>query len=114
MLWTWVRHISRFIVAVSMLWTVSTLVPGFSFIGFWVSFFASIVIAVLGWIIESTIVKDISPFARGVVGFAVTASVIFIAASIIPNVKITFFGVMITALVVGIVDLFIPSKARSY
>ncbi|RAL26788.1 phage holin family protein [Thermoflavimicrobium daqui] len=107
-----VHHIVRFIVAIVVLWSLSTLVPGFSVLGFWTAFFASIVIAGVGWVIESFLGKDISPFARGVVGFIVSAVVVLLTAWLIPGIRISFLGALLASLVIGVIDIFIPTRTR--
>ncbi|SFI80527.1 phage holin family protein [Thermoflavimicrobium dichotomicum] len=106
------RHVVRFAVSAIVLLTISTLVPGFSITGFWTALLASLVIAGLGWVIESVFGKDISPFARGVVGFIVSAAVIYVTAWLVPGIRITFFGALIASLIIGFIDLFVPARAR--
>ncbi len=103
-----VGHIVRFIVAAIMLLVVGYLVPGFSVGGFWSALFLALVIAVLGWIIEGIFGKKVTPFGRGIVGFLVSALVIWLAQFVVGGVKATIFGALLAALVIGIIDLFIP------
>jgi putative membrane protein len=101
-------HVVRFIVAAIVLMVVGWLVPGFSVGGFWSALMLALVIALLGWIIESVFGKRVSPFGRGIVGFLVSALVIWLAQFIIGNVHATWLGAILAALAVGIIDLFIP------
>lgn len=101
-------HIVRFIVAALVLMVVSWIVPGFSVGGFWSALILAIVIALIGYIIEAMFYRRVSPFGRGIVGFLVSALVIWIAQYIVTSVSVSFLGALLAALVIGIIDLFIP------
>ncbi|SDN28041.1 Uncharacterized membrane protein YvlD, DUF360 family [Paenibacillus sp. yr247] len=103
-------HLVRFIVSALVLLFVSWLVPGFRIGGFWSAFFLAIVIAVAAWIIEGIFGKKITPFGRGIVGFLVSAIVIWAAQFVVSNVSTSMIGAILAALVIGIIDLFIPVK----
>jgi uncharacterized membrane protein YvlD (DUF360 family) len=101
-------HLIRFIVSALVLMIVSWLVPGFSVGGFWSAILLALVIAVAAWIIEGIFGKRISPFGRGIVGFLVSALVIWLAQFIVAGVATSMIGAILAALVIGIIDLFIP------
>jgi uncharacterized membrane protein YvlD (DUF360 family) len=101
-------HVIRFIVAALVLMFVGWIVPQFSVGGFWSALFLALVIAVIAWIIEAIFGKRINPFGRGVVGFLVSALVIWLAQFIVGGVSVTLIGAILAALVIGIIDLFIP------
>lgn len=101
-------HVVRFIVAALVLMLVGFIVPQFSVGGFWSALFLALVIAALGWIIEGIFGKRVTPFGRGIVGFLVSAAVIWIAQFIVGGVTVTLLGAILAALVIGIIDLFIP------
>ncbi|MHA6485305.1 phage holin family protein [Paenibacillus sp. strain BS8-2] len=105
---TFLGHIVRFIVAALVLMLVGFIVPQFSVGGFWSAFFLALVIAALGWIIEGVFGKRVTPFGRGIVGFIASAVVIWIAQFIVGGVTVTWLGAILAALVIGIIDLFIP------
>lgn len=109
---TIIRHIVRFVVAAIVLMVIGFIVPGFSIQGFWSALLAAIVIAALGWIVEMFFGDNISPYARGIVGFLVSAVVIYVAQFIVPNMEVSVLGALLAALIIGIVDMFIPAKAR--
>lgn len=109
---TFIRHLIRFIVAAIVLWIVGFLVPGFQVAGFGSAFLAALVIAALGWLLETFMGKDISPYARGLVGFLVSAVVIYVAQFFVAGVRASIIGALLAALVIGVIDLFIPTKAR--
>jgi len=101
-------HIVRFVVAALVLMLVGFIVPQFSVGGFWSAFFLALVIAALGWVIEGIFGKRVTPFGRGIVGFIASAAVIWIAQFIVGGVTVTLLGAILAALVIGIIDLFIP------
>jgi len=100
--------IVRFIVAAIVLMVVSWLVPQFSVGGFWSALMLAVVIAVLGWIIEGIFGKKVTPFGRGIVGFLASALVIWLAQFVVGHVRVSVIGALLAALVIGIIDLFIP------
>src|SRR5690554_4206078 len=101
-------HVVRFIVSAIVLMIVGLIVPQFSVGGFWSALFLALIIAAAGWIIETFFGKKVTPFGRGIVGFFTSALVIWIAQFVIADVSITMIGAILAALVIGIIDLFIP------
>lgn len=101
-------HVVRFIVAAIVLMVVGWIVPQFSVGGFWSALLLALVIAALGWIIEGIFGKRVTPFGRGIVGFIASAAVIWIAQFIVGGIEVTWLGAILAALVIGIIDLFIP------
>jgi len=104
-------HVVRFIVSAIVLMVVGWIVPQFSVGGFWSALLLALVIALLGWVIEGIFGKRVTPFGRGIVGFIVSALVIYIAQFIVGGVSVTILGAILAALVIGIIDLFIPVSA---
>ncbi|WP_409344746.1 phage holin family protein [Paenibacillus sp. MBLB4367] len=102
-------HVVRFIVAALVLMFVGWILPNFSVGGFWSALFLALVIALLGWIVEGIFGKRINPFGRGIVGFIVSALIIWLAQFIVGGVSVTLIGAILAALVIGIIDLFIPT-----
>jgi len=105
---SFIGHVVRFIVSALVLMLVGWLVPQFSVGGFWSAMFLALVIAVLGWIVEGIFGKRVTPFGRGIVGFIASAVVIWVAQFIVGGVSVTILGAILAALVIGIIDLFIP------
>jgi len=101
-------HIVRFVVAAIVLMVVGFIVPQFSVGGFWSALLLAVVIAALGWVVEGIFGKRVTPFGRGIVGFLASAAVIWIAQFIVGGVSVTWLGAILAALVIGIIDLFIP------
>lgn len=103
--------ILRFIIAATVLLIVGFLVPGFKIHGFFTAVLTSALISAIGWILEA-FMGGFSPYGRGLTGFISTASVIYIVKFIITGVKVTVIGALLTALIIGIIDLFLPPKVR--
>lgn len=101
-------HVVRFIVSAIVLLVVGWLVPQFSIGGFGSALMLAIVIALLGWAIEGIFGKRVTPFGRGIVGFVASAIVIWLAQFIVSGVSVSIIGALLAALVIGIIDLFIP------
>ncbi len=109
---TFFRHVIRFIVAAIVLMVIGTFVPNFAVYGFWNALLAALVIAAIGWLIETIFGPEISPYSRGIIGFLVSAAVIYVTQFIVPGMVTGIFGALIAALIIGIVDLFVPAKAK--
>lgn len=101
-------HVVRFIVAALVLMVVGWIVPQFSVGGFGSALLLALVIALFGWAIEGIFGKRVTPFGRGIVGFLVSALVIYLAQFIVGGVSVSVLGALLAALVIGIIDLFIP------
>ena len=102
----------RFIVSALVLMFVGFLVPGFKVGGFVGALIAAVVIAILGYIAESLFGQNVSPQGRGLVGFLTSAVVIYLTQFIVPSIKVTILGALLAALVIGIVDAFVPTELR--
>lgn len=106
------RLIVRFIVSALVLMFVGFLIPGFGPITFFNALIAAVVISVLGHVVEALFGKKISPQGRGIVGFLVSAVVIYLSQFIVPSLNVTIIGALVAAVVIGIVDLFVPTELR--
>ena len=105
--------IIRFVVSALVLLFVSFLVPGFKVGGFLGALLSAVVIAVLGYIVESLFGKNVSPQSRGVVGVLTAAAVIYLAQFIVPSyLSVNILGALLSALVIGVIDAFVPTELR--
>ncbi|MCC0563425.1 phage holin family protein [Brevibacillus borstelensis] len=109
---TILRNVIRFVVAAVVLMFVGFLVPGFSVNNFWTALIAAVVIALLGWVVEAFFGDRISPYNRGIVGFLVSAVVIYLTQFVVTGFYVTILGALLASLVIGIIDLFIPIKTH--
>lgn len=101
-------HVVRFIVAAIVLMVTGWIVPMFTVGGFWSALILALVIALFGWIAEGIFGKQVTPFGHGVIGFIASAIVIYIAKFFVGGVSVTVLGAILAALVIGLIDLFIP------
>ncbi len=108
----WLRHIVRFVVSALVLMFIGLIVPGFSTLSFVNALIAAAVITGLGYIIEAAVGRNVSPFGRGVVGFLVSAAVIYVSQYVVPAMRVTVLGALIAAFIIGLVDTFIPTTLR--
>lgn len=104
--------IIRFIVSALVLMLMSFILPGFEVAGFIGALIAAIVIAILGFIVESLLGDKVSPQSRGIVGFITAAVVIYFAQFLVPAMSVTWWGALLASLVVGVVDAFVPTELR--
>jgi putative membrane protein len=108
----WIGAIIRFIVSALVLMAVGFLVPGMSMVGFINALIAAVVIAVLGYIIEAILGDRVSPQNRGVVGFITAAVVIYLTQFIVPGLSVSILGALLAALIIGVIDAFVPTELR--
>lgn len=108
----WMGAVVRFIVSAVVLMLVGFLLPGFKAMTFFHALFAAIVIAALGWVVESLFGKTVSPYGRGVIGFLVSAVIIWVAQFIVPGMSVSVISALLAAFVIGIIDLFVPTTIR--
>jgi putative membrane protein len=108
----WVRHVIRFIVSVLVLMGIGYIIPGFSALNIVHAFLAALVITALGYLIEITLGEKVSPYSRGIVGFLVSAVVIWVTQFIVPGMSVSIIGALLASIVIGIVDTFVPTTLR--
>lgn len=106
--------IVRFLVSAVVLLLVSYIVPGMKVAGFTGALIASVVIAVLGYLVELAFGKDnITRVSRGMVGFFTAAVVIYLSQFIVPgSIDVTIIGALLASLVIGLVDTVVPTELR--
>jgi len=104
--------IVRFVVSAVVLMLLGFVLPGFAQIGFGQALIAAVVIALIGFIVESLFGQRISPQNRGLVGFITAAVIIFLAQFVVPGLQVTVIGAVLAAIVIGVIDLFVPTELR--
>jgi uncharacterized membrane protein YvlD (DUF360 family) len=100
------------VVAAIVIMVVSYITPGFSRLGFGYALLAAVLITVIGYALEAMFGKNISPYAHGAVGFIVSAIIFYAIQFLVPGMTITVLGALIAALIVGIIDMFVPTGIR--
>ncbi len=105
--------IVRFLVSALVLLVVSWLTPGFEVAGFWAAFFASLVIAGLGWVATAALGRGASPGGRGFAAFAAAAVTIYLTGWLFPGwISVTWWGALLAAFVIGLADAVVPTELR--
>ena len=102
----------RFVVAALVLLLLGHVLPGFHITGFWSALLAAAVIAALGWVVDRVFGRHASPYGHGLVGFIVGAVVIYGAQLVVPGMHVSLLGALLASLVIGIVDVFVPTEVR--
>lgn len=102
--------LGRLVIVAIILCITSFLTPGFSIRGLLSFLIAAVVITVLDYLVEKMMGVDVSPFGKGAKGFIISAIIIYVAQFIVPSMKVSIFGALIAALVIGILDAIFPSK----
>jgi putative membrane protein len=108
----WIGAIVRFIVAALVLMLLGYVVPGFSHLSFFDALLAAVVISLVGYLVETVFGRRVSPYGRGLVGFLVSAAVIWLTQFVVPTMHVTVLAALIAAFVIGIVDMFVPTSVR--
>ena len=98
----------RLIISGLSLLLVGALISGFTIGGFVNALIVALVIAILGYLIE-LISKSKQGKIRGVVGFIISAIVIYIAQFIISALTVTVIGALLAAVIIGIIDMIVPT-----
>lgn len=104
--------IIRFVVSALVILFVGFLLPGFHIVGFLNALMAAVVIAIVGWIVESLFGHHVSQYGRGFIGFVVSAAVIYLAQFVVPTMHVTILGAVLAAVIIGIIDGFVPTALR--
>ncbi|MBM7550802.1 phage holin family protein [Peptoniphilus gorbachii] len=81
--------------------------------GYTTAILAAVVIGILDWAINKFTGVDASPFGRGAVGFVVAAIILFITGKIVDGFTVSILGAIIGALILGIVDSFLPADKKT-
>ncbi|MFR6448884.1 MAG: phage holin family protein [Peptoniphilus grossensis] len=81
--------------------------------GYTTAIMAGIVIGILDWAINKFTGVDASPFGRGAVGFVVAAIILFITGQIVDGFNVSILGAIVGALILGIVDTFLPVDKKT-
>jgi uncharacterized membrane protein YvlD (DUF360 family) len=100
----------RIVVNAIVLLVVSYFVPGFFVSGIWTAIIAAAVIGILDYLVGAIFKIDASPFGRGITGFIIAAIIIYVTQFFVAGVAVTFWGAIIGALLIGLVDLIIPGR----
>lgn len=102
----------RLLLATIALMLIGYIVPGFSRLTFGDALVAAIVIVGITYLINLVFGRRGSPYGRGIFGFLVSVAVIFLAQFIVPNMHVSVLGAFLAALVIGVVNMVVPTAIR--
>lgn len=102
----------RIITTAIVLAIAAFLTPWFEIEGIGTLIVASIVIAILVYLIGKFAGVEASPFGRGFIGFVVTVIVLYLTKMLVSGFDLNLIGAILGALVIGIVELIIPGETK--
>lgn len=102
--------IIRFITSAIVLGITAFFTPGFQIASFWTLIVASVVLAILDYLANAVIGTNVAPFGRGIIGFIVSAIVLYATQFFVSGYSISWISAIIGALIYGIVASIIPGK----
>lgn len=102
--------IGRLIIVAIVLGITSFFTPGFSINGLWSYLLAAVVITALDYLVELIMGVDASPFGKGVKGFVIAAIILYVAQFFVPHMRVSIWGAIIAALVIGVLDAVFPKR----
>ncbi|NLP45977.1 MAG: phage holin family protein [Epulopiscium sp.] len=100
----------RFVFSAIVLAITAFVTPGFTIDGLWPLIIAAVVIVGLDYLVEKITGIDASPFGRGIVGFIVSALILYVTQFVVQGFNITLLGAIIGSIIIGILHAFIPGK----
>ena len=86
--------------------------PGFTINNIWALAIATVVLAVMDYLISRFTGIQASPFGKGFVGFALAAITLYVTQFFVAGYSISWMAAIIGALIYGVVDYFLPGSTR--
>ena len=100
--------VGRLIASAVVLAITAFFTPGFSINNIWALAIATVVLAVMDYLIARFTGIGTSPFGKGFVGFALAAITLYVTQFFVAGYSISWMAAIIGALIYGVVDYFIP------
>ena len=104
--------IGRLIAAAVVLAITAFFTPGFTINNIWALAIATVVLAVMDYLIAKFTGIQSSPFGKGFVGFALAAITLYVTQFFVAGYSISWMAAIIGALIYGVVDYFIPGTTQ--
>ena len=104
--------VGRLIAAAVVLAITAFFTPGFTINNIWALAIATVVLAVMDYLISKFTGIQASPFGKGFVGFALAAITLYVTQFFVAGYSISWMAAIIGALIYGVVDYFIPGSTR--
>jgi len=100
--------VGRLVAAAVVLAITAFFTPGFTINNIWALAIATIVLAVMDYLIAKFTGIQSSPFGKGFVGFALAAITLYVTQFFVAGYSISWMAAIIGALIYGVVDYLIP------
>ncbi len=100
--------VGRLIAAAVVLAITAFFTPGFTINNIWALAIATIILAVMDYLIAKFTGIQSSPFGKGFVGFALAAITLYVTQFFVAGYSISWMAAIIGALIYGVVDYLIP------
>ena len=107
---TVLQILGRFIAAAVVLAITAFFTPGFTINNIWTLAIATIILAVMDYLLIKFTGLNASPFGKGFVGFALAAITLYVTQFFVAGYSISWMAAIIGALIYGVVDYFIPGN----
>ena len=107
---TVLQIVGRLIAAAVVLAVTAFFTPGFTINNIWTLAIATLVLAVLDYLLTRFTGLNASPFGKGFVGFALAAITLYVTQFFVAGYSISWMAAIIGALIYGVVDYFIPGN----
>ena len=104
--------VGRLIAAAVVLAITAFFTPGFTINNIWALAIATVVLAVMDYLISKFTGIQASPFGKGFVGFALAAITLYVTQFFVAGYSISWMAAIIGALIYGVVDYFLPGSKR--
>ena len=104
--------VGRLIAAAVVLAITAFFTPGFTINNIWALAIATVVLAVMDYLISKFTGIQASPFGKGFVGFALAAITLYVTQFFVAGYSISWMAAIIGALIYGVVDYFIPGNTN--
>lgn len=102
--------ILRFITSAIVLGVTAFFTPGFEISSFWTLAISAIVLSILDYLVNAIIGINASAFGRGIIGFFVSALILYATQFFVSGYSISWISAIIGAIIYGIVASIIPGK----
>ena len=100
--------LGRLVASAVVLAVTAFFTPGFTINNIWALAIATVVLAVMDYLIAKFTGIQASPFGKGFVGFALAAITLYVTQFFVAGYSISWMAAIIGALIYGVVDYFIP------
>ncbi len=100
--------VGRLIAAAVVLAITAFFTPGFTINNIWALAIATVILAIMDYLIAKFTGIETSPFGKGFVGFALAAITLYVTQFFVAGYSISWMAAIIGALIYGVVDYLIP------